>query len=340
MSNIIVRNATRGVDLVWRNIKITKSLDEICHTLDVELSPTEFSKVRRHDKIEVRYANPLVRDSGGERRVTTVRVDEITAVVDKSKHNIKVIGRSPARDIIDSTWSGMLAEMTLRDVVREIGKDFGITCDTFPTDKPDSSGTVHDFTWNDESPWAKIVTEADTQHFIFTSNEAGNLYLWKVNTSLRDEGFHVTEGVNMISAEWKENGAEQFNTYIVTGGGETSGEVIDSTCPGKRVLTINVPDPLVSQAELAARAETELRRRRETETIVVVPGWGLTDAQIKKLHPITKGKEVFWVPNILIPVTIPSLGLKRNLLISAVQQEATHESLSTTLTLVNREKYL
>jgi prophage tail gpP-like protein len=338
MSSIIVRNVTRNCDLVWRYIKINKSLDEICHTLELELASTELTRIRRHDKIEVRYKNSFVNDSGGERRITTIRVDAVTATVDSEKHSIKVIGRSPARDIIDSTWSGAWHDMTLRAIVKEICGEFNIECDSFPLD-PDPTGEIKDFTWCDESPWTNLITEADTQHFILTSNEAGNLYLWKVRANVQSEPFRITEGVNIINAEWKENGAEQFREYTVTGGFELSEPVIDETCPTNRRLLVNVPNSLITREALEARAKTEMLRRREIETLVTVPGWGLTDMQIKSLGN-TFEREIFWGLNMFIPVDIPSLGLKKNLLVSAVTHEASNDELITTVTLVNREKYL
>jgi prophage tail gpP-like protein len=219
MSRIIVTNVTRGRELLWLNIKIRKSLDDICHTLELEIPKDERLNVGKHDKIDVRYENNLVKDSDGRRRVTTVLVDEVAASADIKKHSIMVLGRSPARDIIDSTWSGMLADMTLGQVVKEIGKTFNIDCATFPTDEPDNTKTVYGFSWENESPWAKLINEADSQGYILTSNEAGGLYIWAVASAVRREGFHLTEGQNIKTAEWKENGAEQYHTYIVTGGG-------------------------------------------------------------------------------------------------------------------------
>jgi prophage tail gpP-like protein len=339
MSRIRLVNAALGKELVWRNIKIKKSLDDICHTLTAEIDKDERLKVRRHDKIEVRYENAAVRDSvaAGGRRVTTVLIDEITADVDTSKHSVTIIGRSPARDIIDSSWSDKLADMTLRSVVQNIGIKFGIVCDTFPVNKPDPTSTVKRFGWENESPWTKLITEADAQGYILTSNEAGNLYLWPVGSGVRGEGFHVTENANIKTAKWTENGAEQFHEYIVRGGSKSE-KIIDASCKNSRVLTINIDDPQITAEKLKRRAETEMWRRKETRTTVSVEGWGLTDAQIKNLGE-TIQKEIFWVPNILIPVRIPTLGLNATLLISEVEYEAAPDSFGSTLTLVNRGAY-
>jgi prophage tail gpP-like protein len=340
MSRIVVKNATRGKELIWRRVVVRKSLDDICHTLECEIAPSERLKVSKHDKIEVRYQNPLVRDSQeeGGRRVTTVLVDDITADVDAQKHGITVVGRSPARDIIDSSWSADYNDMTLRELTRAIGEKFNITCDVYPTDKPDPTKTVSAFRLENESPWTKLIGEADNQGYVFTSNEAGNLYLWPVPAlSGAQWHFHLTEGINIKNISWKENGSEQYHEYIVTGGGNTI-TVPDPTCRAGRVRTIDITKPDISETELQRRGETEMRRRRENRTTVNVAGWGLTDEQIKRLGATDK-KEIFFVPNLLTPVRCPSIGLDAKLLISEVEYEATPETHGANITVVNKEAY-
>jgi prophage tail gpP-like protein len=343
MSRIIVKNVTSGRELLWRHIRIKKSLDDICHTLELEIPSSERTKVHKHERIEVRYENSFVRDSGGKRLVTTVLIDEITASADVAKHSIMVIGRSPARDIIDSTWSStppLLINKTLYEITKNIADKFGIACANIPTNRGDPTENVTIFLWENESPWTKLITEADSQGFIITANEAGGLYIWQPEGTVRQEGFHLTEGRNIKTIEWKENGAEQYHEYIVSGGFREPVSVIDSTCKNNRVLTINLTNPIIEPEKLRRRAETEMRRRRENRVTVTVSGWGLTDTQIKNLGSVTAGKEIFWVPNLLIPVSMPSLGLRANLLIAEVEQEAGEETMSSTITLVNREAYL
>jgi len=349
MSKIIVYNATARQELLWRSIKIRKSLDEICHSLELEIPSSERTKIKRHNRIEVICENSLDKDfPGGRRRVTTVLVDEITSNVDISKHSLMVFGRSPARDIIDSTWSdwddpsftGNDPDRTLKTIVQQIAGKFNIRCDTFDYERiDDPTGIVSHFDFENESPWTKLIGEADNQNFILTSNEAGNLYLWKVGTGNREEPFHITEGVNVKNIQWTENGSEQFHEYIVKCAGLEPARIIDDTCPGNRVLTIELTDFEFDGKRLERRAETEMKRRKEIKTTVTVPGWGLTDEQIKSLGK-TVEKEIYWVPNLLIPVSIPSAGLNTKLLISEVEYAAAAEAVSCDLTLVNREMYL
>jgi prophage tail gpP-like protein len=341
MSRVVVKNATTGEELIWRHIIIKKSLDDICHTLELEIAPGGKNKVHRHDKIEVRYANSAVKDSqaAGGRRVTTVLVDEITSSVDTEKHAVTVMGRSPARDIIDSSWSEDFIEMTVLDIVCAVGGKFGIKCHALPPSIAGKMQPIGFFSFENESPWVKLISAADNEGYILTSNEAGDLYFWEVSAAVRDEGFRLVEGSNIKSIDWTENGAEQFHEYIVRGCSEEA-RAVDDSCPGSRILTMDITDPDFPVAKLQRRAETEMRRRKETRGTVTVPGWGLTDAQIQRLGTVTAGKEIFWAPNLLIPVIAPSMGIDAKLLISCVEQEAYPDSFESRITVVKREAYL
>jgi prophage tail gpP-like protein len=205
-----------------------------------------------------------------------------------------------------------------------------------PTDGPETD-PVHSFSWDYESPWQKLAAKADDQGYIFTSNEAGNLYLWKVAEEERREGFFLSEGSNIRDIQTTENGAEQFYEYVVSGAGKEARQT-DPACKNNRKMFIKLTDLVVSEEILRRRALTEMLRRRENRTTVTVSGWGLNDSQIKALGD-TFQKEIFWNPNFLIPVNIPSSGLNGNLLISQAEYQADESSMTSALTLVNPEAY-
>jgi prophage tail gpP-like protein len=348
MSKIIVNNLTTGKELLWRTVKIRKSLDEICHSLELEIPPSERLKIKKHHRLEVFCKNKLINNPQGGLWVTTVLVDEITANADTGKNSFMVVGRSPARDIIDSAWSDTDEDsgidhdedQTLKQIIRQIGAKFNIGCDTFEHEGvADPTAIVHHFTFENESPWTKLIDEADQQGFVFTSNEVGNLYLWRVpGEDNITKPFYITEGINVKNIKWTENGSEQFHKYVVKGGGYEA-EEIDNSCPGNRILTIVIDDLFVEDEKVKRRAITEMRRRSETKTIVTVSGWGLTDEQIRNMGNTNK-REIYWVPNTLIPVKVPSLGLDANLLISEVEYTANAETISCDITLVKRGMYL
>jgi prophage tail gpP-like protein len=357
MYKVIVRAAPSGggafQNLVWRNIKIRKSLDEICHYMELELPASERAKIHKHDKVEVRLYSPYItldEESNHTRRVTTVMVDAVTDVTDTARKGLLVIGRSPARDIIDSTWPGEeLRLQTLEQIANDIVSPFfdAVGIETFdfdgrphvtrmPTNGPETD-TIFSFSWEHESPWQKLIAAADSKGYIFTSNEAGNLYLWRVAVNERKEGFSLTEGSNIRDIQATENGAEQFHEYVARGS-FMEARITDDTCTNNRIMTIHVTDKKTDQVSLDRRVLTEMRRRKETRNVVTVSGWGLGESHIKAWGN-TKGKEILWNPNFLIPVTIPSSGLDGSLLISQVEYQADASSMTTALTLVNKEAY-
>jgi len=360
MSNkVIIQVAEPGSfrfkQLLWRKVKIRKSLDEICHYMELTLPASEYGKIHKHDKVEVRVSNPYIsetEENDKKRRLTTIMVDEVTFSVDTSQKVLTVIGRSPARDIIDSAWYGWCTnQMNLETVANEIVSPFfdaigieklGIDDGTrphvtrMPTNGPETD-PVFSFSWENESPWTKLINEADNQGYIFTSNEAGNLYLMKADGIVRDEGFFLSEGKNIRDIQTTQNGSEQFYEYVVRAAYRES-RMRDNTCKNSRKLYINLTDPNIQQEVLDRRAKTEMLRRRENKTLVTVTGWGLSDAQINALGN-TYHREIFWNPNFLIPVNIPSVGLNDRLLVSQVEYNADSSIMTSALTLVNPEAY-
>ena len=225
----------------------------------------------------------------------------------------------------------------LKKIASEVGmKEKDIMC--LPTNRGDITSTLPSFSWENESPWAKLLTAAEAQGFTITSNQLGGLYIEKASgRSAKEWGFGIEEGVNTKRVSYVENGAEQFHEYIVNCCSKV-GKAIDDTCPNKRKLTINLTEFITDQEQLNRRAKTEMLRRREDRITCSLSGWGLTEEQIKKLGN-TFQKEIFWEVNLLIPVKIPSCNMNANMLISQVEYSADSNSLSCDVTLVKPEAY-
>lgn len=180
--------AKKYVDISWKRVTVRKSLDEICHFAEVEIPESERSLVHKHGIMQIRVLSPYItenRDSYsgryGYHPVTTVYIDEIDSETEKASHGIVVVGRSKARDIIDSKWSGtLLGQPTLLEVLRSVAGEFGFTNSDvicIPTNQGDLTSPVFSFSWENESPWAKLLTIADAQGFIITSSQSGGLYI-------------------------------------------------------------------------------------------------------------------------------------------------------------------
>ena len=342
MSSIVINVAPAGSkvfkQLQWNRVHIKKSLDEICHSLTLELPISQKDLLHKHDTIEVRFYNKLITHNSGNLRVTTVRIDEITDTTDSGRKYITVLGRSPARDIIDSTWTGKTESATLLQVAETIAKgSFGIEVQHLPRGV-DYTETIPVFAWDCESPWTQLVNAAENQGYVFTSNEAGELYLTKSGRDASQWHFILAEGMNIKSVETTESGAEQFHEYVVVSS-KLTGRAIDPLCNNNRILTLNLSDFKLDQEKVNRRAQIELYRRRRRTTTVTVSGWGLTDAQIKSFDT-THEKELFFNPNFLIPVYIPSAGLDCTMMISEVEYRAEPTAFDCTISLDNPEVYM
>ncbi|MGL4987600.1 MAG: hypothetical protein ACRC5H_10780 [Treponemataceae bacterium] len=332
-----IRVQVNGKDIIYENITIHKSLDEICHTIEVEVPSYERQKIKKHDRLQVLFTSPYLTDHDGKRPVSTVLIDEICGNTENESKTIIVRGRSKARDIIDSQWSGEIkGSPDLLEVTRSIARDFSIDVLHMPTNQ-NSTKPVESFSWENESPWSKLLLEADAQGYIITSNQVGNLYVIKPSSSPRPKGLQIIEGVNVKRVSITESGAEQFNKYIVRGENNEA-TVTDSTCPNKRILTINVSDFNFDSEKLQRRARTEMLRRRENKVIVTVNGWGLTDEQIKALGN-TFQKEVFWECNFLTPVKLPTFAIDDVMIISEVSYHLGSSVFEAEITLVKKEVY-
>lgn len=341
MSKIVVNVAPVETNnfkpLIWNRIQITKSLDEICHSLTLELPVSQKDLISVHDKIEVRFYNKHITHNNGNLRVTTVLVDEITDMTDNGRKYITVLGRSPARDIIDSAWTGSAGSSDLLTTAKSIAGQFDIIVDHLPRGQ-NNTETVSSFEWDCESPWTKLLNAADNQGYVITSNEAGNLYLTKSGRDASYWGFYLAEGMNIKSVETTESGVEQYHEYVVLSSG-VKGKAVDNRCKTKRVLTLNLSDFNLDQEKANRRAAIELYRRRKKTTKVTVSGWGLTDEQIKNFEN-TYEKELFYNPNFLIPVYIPYAGLDCTMMINEVEYRAEPTSFDCTINLVNPEVYM
>lgn len=337
------------IAIPYKRVHVRKSLDEICHSVEVEITDEELKYVHKHGTLQVRLVSRYITEGRAEytgrfgyHPVTTVYIDEVRREFEDDKKHIIAVGRSRARDIIDSKWSNSIfGNPTLLTVLKKIASEVGmkekdIMC--LPTNRGDITSTLPSFSWENESPWAKLLTAAEAQGFTITSNQLGGLYIEKASgRSAKEWGFGIEEGVNTKRVSYVENGAEQFHEYIVNCCSKV-GKAIDDTCPNKRKLTINLTEFITDQEQLNRRAKTEMLRRREARITCSLSGWGLTEEQIKKLGN-TFQKEIFWEVNLLIPVKIPSCNMNANMLISQVEYSADSNSLSCDVTLVKPEAY-
>ncbi|WP_288550121.1 hypothetical protein [uncultured Brachyspira sp.] len=318
----------------YNSIIIKKSIDEICNTADIVCPLTELKKAEKHDKIIIK----AVMWNNDERHVTTTLIDEISAILNNNQKQITIHSRSYARDIIDSTDSGRIEGGTLVEVVRKIAQKYNpnIAVSHYPTNK-DYSPPIKSFVWENESVWQKLLTIAENNNYAIASNQKSGLYVWNKSQYLSSIPNHsLKENSNIKSAVLNKKGYEQFNCYKIKGNYEI-GEKFDYKCNNKRVFTLFFTDENISRKELLNRAQSELKRRKSDELNINVYGWGLNEKEIENLKIINKSKqEVFYEPNQLIKVNIPSFDINDYKVIKSVELILNNEEFSSNLILVDQ----
>lgn len=334
IQRVTIINVTKNKTINFLSLNIRKSIDEICHYVDIKIPFSERIKINKHDKIKIMYYCEYFTKSK-TRPITTLLVDEITTTINQSSKSVSVIARSPARDIVDSSYSDTISSMSLLNVVKQIAQKFNVAAEHYPT-KVDASPPVDSFNFENESPWSKLLNIAENNNYAVASSQVGNLYVWKKNQRIMSLPFHkLVEGQNVKSVQYTENGAYQYCNYVVKGNSNDATST-DATINSKRCCCLVMTDSYISQVELENRAKSEMRKRKCNTLILTVPGFGLLDEQIKKLAT-TEKTEVFYEANQSIPVIIPSLNIKKNMVIKDVEYNLSNEDFSCNLTLVEPE---
>ena len=121
MSEVVVAvwvaSEKQYITIPYKRVMVRKSLDEICHYVEVELTDSELKYVHKHGTLQVRLVSQYITEGKmeyvgryGYHPVTTVYIDEVSTTYEDNKKTITAIGRSRARDIIDSNWSGCIQD--------------------------------------------------------------------------------------------------------------------------------------------------------------------------------------------------------------------------------------
>lgn len=339
----IIKKDNRDViiEIKYISMNIRKSIDEICHYAEISMPFAEKDKIRKHDKIFIKYEFEY-KNKKEEKLVTTVLIDEITLSVSGSEKNVSVVCRSPARDIVDSSYSDAISNETLVGVVSRIvekfkdseGKSF-IAVSHYPTNA-DVSPVIESFNFENESPWSKLINIVENNNYSIASNNAGGLYVWKKDRLLANTAFHkLVEGKNIKSITYTKNGGAQYGKYIAKGNSNEA-EATDSSCPASRVMTINISDSNVSETELKNRAVSEMKRRKGETLKIVVPGIGLTESDINKLSTVER-TELFFEAKQGIDIDIKSIDVPKHMVCRDVEYTVSKDDFSTTITLVQKD---
>ena len=344
MSELITVEVNGKQYATFQRLNIRKSLDDICHSLEMDVSANVVWNIHKHDILKVRCTL-----DGVEQLLTTVEVDDIERLLNAQGKSYRIMGRSQARNLIDSSYSGQLRQLTLSQLCQRICKDFQIPFKSWVA----KTDLIESFEWENESVWQKLLSQVVAQQCLLYSSQSGGLYLNRVSGRARPEGFVLQQTQNIEEVNKREAGRDQYQNYLVIGE-NGKGRARDATCSRPRTLTLNMSDSTMSEQDLQRWATVQMQRRRGVELQVKLPGWGLdrqklevvkrraaasdmTGDKKKKLW----GFEIFWGVNFYTMVDLPDYGFeKKYLLTTAVEYSVESDKISCNVTLKDRENYL
>jgi prophage tail gpP-like protein len=256
-------------------------------------------------------------------------VEECEPSYDATTHDIKFSGRDVTCDAIDSSAqipNQELHHVTLAEAATQLMQPYGITVDC-----PEPGATFEKFVVNDgETGFQAIENHAKQRGLIVYTLGDAVLHIRKPNPV--KTGITLTEGVNILKASATLSHKERFGKYTVksqsTGKHRASSEVVDKAVRSTRVMVVRAEKANDTTSNLArAQWEMRVRKAKSERASITVQGWHYAPDQL-------------WLPNLLVNVDSPRLGLKGELLTASVALSVDSSGGSlTVLELVHPETY-
>lgn len=311
----------------WTELRVTRGMERL--SADFEMSgPARWQGPDAAWPVTLFAPCQILLD---EEPVFTGYVDKIAGALEGKNRVVRVAGRSRTSDLVDCSSlieGGEFVRATFTAICRTICAPFGIEVDdaanvggqVIPVDAIDPAETCFAFL----ERLARIV------NVVLTDDARGRLVI--ARSSGRAASGSLKEGVNILRAETALDATRRHDRYVtkaqLPGWGSWQGlfdingneAVRPGTRPRPDIQAVftdpDVPryrprvieaEGLVEDAGALSRAIWQCRREiaRGTELQVTVVGWRQKDGRL-------------WTINEMIPVTIPSLGIEAELLISAV----------------------
>lgn len=286
----------------WKTVLATRSIETMAGSFELGITD-RWPGQPKSSPIKPGQKCALFLDG---KRVITGWVDLVSPDFDSGNHTIRVSGRDKTCDLVDCSaihksgqWHHVKIDQLARDLAKPYDLDVVIDADV---GSAFSSFAIQE----GESVFECLDRAARMKALLLTSNAEGNLLITRASETRLDIG--LVEGRNIKAARAEFSWKERFSSYIVKGQGRlgADGETAHSA-PSATIAdpAITRHRPLIVLAEshsknttLRDRAEWErnIRRGRGARGSITVQGWTRPDGEL-------------WQPNVLVPVTSPTLWL-------------------------------
>jgi prophage tail gpP-like protein len=332
----------------WDNIKVTRSLDQMCSSFDFTTTQdTPFDPqawpIQMGAECTVYVADTLV---------STGYIEDINIDYNKDSHTVTVAGRDKTADLVDcsrvsgaTSWS----DVSVLSVIKELCRPHGITVSVSPNATAAMGRGLHKaIKFDVGSPIIEKILMLTKIFEVFPmSTEDGNLLLTQTGTIVNIDV--LKRGVNILTGALKQSNKERFSHYYVKG----IGIVNDSKTPNDWVKNNSrFVDPEINElryrpmasvaqtdvdiAGCKGRAQWEAKYRAANSRLYgyTVQGWTQSDGK------------TLWKPNTLVQIDDPTFGIpnvklniKGTFLINAVEYKQTSQGTVSILQVCSPEKY-
>lgn len=325
----------------WQSIQIQRSLDDAVDSFEAALTsplssaPPKDGRPWPGDRFRVKYDGALM---------ITGYLDEVDESSDSSSFNLRVSGRSRAKDLVDCSalHKGAWRHMTLDEIAVSLAEPFGLTVTTdiqgLPLEKY--------FALADGETAFDAMDRLVRDHALrLVSLPSGDLLMTRTGL-LRFPDVVIERGVNVISGGIRRSEAERHSSYIyktqlaatdLAYGTDNSVkyEVSDAGVDRYRPLIVHAANQR-GAAALKVRAEwernTRAGRAEQLSYKVLYPG------AVSRSWEMPAGKGL-WAPNVVVTVRDAAHAIEGEYLVTAVTLTRSTTRTETQLELTAPEAY-
>ena len=311
----------------WTKIRVTRGIERLPSDFEIEMTDLYPGDLEQISAIPGQSCQVAI----GDDVVITGYVDRVRPGIGRDYHRIAVIGRGKCEDLVDCSaeWEGgQISGSNALQIAQKLALPYGITV----TSDGNNGPSIPQFNLMiGETAFEIIERIARYAGVLAYDLPDGNLRLARAGVDSHTSGF--TEGQNVEDAEF-EWGADlrysEIDCYLLTM--QTMGDAgvnlvpvataKDATVSRHRKLYIVSEQVQAGRNIAQERANWEAARRagRSQAIRIVTDSW-------------RDGDGLLWTPNVLVPVTLPSLKIPEEtfMLISEVNytldEHGTHADL-------------
>ncbi|QPT08578.1 phage baseplate assembly protein [Sphingomonas paucimobilis] len=264
----------------WKSIRITRAIDSMCGEFQLGLAdrwpdqPSRFA-LEADAACSVQVAGQTV---------LTGHIDQLLPTVDGEAHEIVIVGRDRAADLVDCSAvnvPGSWKNIGIAEIAAELAKPFGISVVARATTGP----ALRKFALQQgETVQAALERLCRFAGLLAVSTSAGGVELIAPAASAPVAA--IVDGVNMLSGSATHDVSQRFSTYIVKGqasgddhaNGKTAAHPMaqagDPAVKRYRPLIVIAEEQsTIANSAVRARWEASTRAGRGQSALIVVPGW-------------------------------------------------------------------